>query len=130
MSATVNVKDENIIYYISEYLESIRFSSELIINEKPKQIFMSHPISVQCAPICWIGSKYGIPVTTLFGNYGLPRFIKIKQPKDIFIAIDRPIPEDFKKLSENQKAKLHDIGELYLDYRINGKSNDIGGKLA
>ena len=130
LSATVNVKDENIIYYISEYLESIRFSSELIINEKPKQIFMSHPISVQCAPICWIGSKYGIPVTTLFGNYGLPRFIKIKQPKDIFIAIDRPIPEDFKKLSENQKAKLHDIGELYLDYRINGKSNDIGGKLA
>ena len=130
MSATVNIDDENIIYYISEYLHSIRFSSKLVNEEKPKQIFMSHPISVQCAPMCWIGSSYGISVTTLFGNYGLPRFIKIKNPEDIFIGIDRPMAQDFKELSELQKNKLHDIGELYMNYRLNGKSTDIGGKLA
>lgn len=130
MSASVNIKDKNIIYYIAEYLKSIRSSQSLINNTKPAHIFMSHPISVQCTPLCWIGSKQGIPVTTLFGNYGLPRFLKMKEPKDIFIGIDRPTPEDLLSLSDNQKSKLLNIGELYLKLRLKGKSNDLGGKLA
>ena len=42
MLASVNIEDENIPYYIAEYIESIRFAEKLIEdNNPPKDIYES-----------------------------------------------------------------------------------------
>ncbi|MBO8230547.1 MAG: hypothetical protein JJ841_004015 [Prochlorococcus marinus CUG1432] len=131
MAGKVNIKDKNLIFYIAQYIQSIEFAVELIKEIKPKMIFMSHPISVQCSPLCWIGSQNGIKVFTLFGQYGVPRYFKFEKPEDIFIGIDRPMKKDLNKLNNSQKNLLHDIGNKYIENRLSGTPlDDLSGKLA
>ncbi len=130
MLGKVNVKDENIQFYISEYIQSIRFAERLIDDYKPQKIFMSHAISVQCSPLCWIAPNTNIEVFTLFGNFGVPRFVRFKNPKDINFGIDVPSRQDLNKLNPNQIELLYHVGSEYLKKRLQGQTNDIGGKMA
>ena len=130
MLGKVNVKDENIPFYISEYIESIRFAEKLIEENEPKQIFMSHGINIQCAPLCYLAPVNNIEVITLFGNYGVPRFIRIKNTGDINLGYDTPLKKDLKKLNNYQKELLYKVGSKYLKERLLGKTNDMGGQLA
>lgn len=130
MLAKVDIHDPNISFYIAEYLNSIRFAEKLIDEFNPEKVFMSHAISVPCTPLCWIAPQKGIQVFTLFGQFGVPRFIKFKKPEDINIGIDSPMPEQLDKLNKNQNEFLYSLGDKYLSERILGRTNDISGNLA
>lgn len=130
MLAKVDVYDENIVFYIAEYLNSIRFAEKLIDDFNPEKVFMSHSISVPCTPLCWIAPQKGIQVFTLFGQFGVPRFIKFNKPEDINIGIDSPMPEQINKLDKRQNELLYNLGNKYLSERILGRTNDISGNLA
>ena len=125
----VNVEDENIPFYISEYIESIRFSERIIEEYDPKMIFMSHVINIQCYPLCYLALKKDIKVLNLYGNYGVPRFIKVNiQDRDM--GYNFPLKEYLKKLNSTQIELLKEVGNEYLNRRLNGETNDFGGKLA
>lgn len=130
MLAKIDIEDENIIFYIAEYLSSIRFAEKLIDKYSPEKVFMSHAISVPCTPLCWIAPQKGIQVFTLYGHFGVPRFIKFDKLEDIKIGIDSPMPEEIKNLNLKQIEKLRDLGDKYLSERILGRTNDISGNLA
>tara|TARA_A100001035_G_C27786500_1_gene504695 strand:+ start:1424 stop:3040 length:1617 start_codon:yes stop_codon:yes gene_type:complete len=130
MLASVNIEDENIPYYIAEYIESIRFAEKLIEDNNPQKIFMSHGISIQCTPLCWLASKKNIDVFTLFGNFGVPRFLRFNNQKDINLGFDTASKNDLEKLNNNQINLLHEVGKKYINKRLLGKTNDVGGQWA
>ena len=130
MLGKVDVKDENIIFYISEFIESIRFAERLLEEYEPNKIFMSHGINIQCSPLCYLAPLHNIEVITLFGNYGVPRFIRIKNIKDINLGYDTPLKKDLDKLRPRQTELLFEVGQEYLQKRLLGKTNDMGGQLA
>lgn len=130
MLGKVNIEDENIVHYISQYIQSIRFAEQLIEKYEPKKIFMSHSISVQCTPLCWLAPLFNIEVFTLFGAFGIPRFVKFNNTKDINLGIDTPLKNDLEKLTTNQTDLLYEVGSNYIEKRLIGKTNDFGGQLA
>ncbi len=129
-AATLNVFDPMLERYIWEFLSSIRAAEDLLDNYRPDMVAMSHSISVQCAPLSWLASKRAIPVVTLFGNYGLPRFWRMHEPEDIYYGMDRPEGLDMDRLPIDQLNALADIGRKYLIERFYGQTNDLGGRMA
>lgn len=129
-AATINVSDPLIERDICEFLSSIDAAHRLIEGHYPDLIAMSHAITSQCTPLAWLGARQGIPVVTLFGNYGTPRFWRMNQPDDIFNGMDRPEKQDLDILPTSQADALAEIGKRYLDLRFSGKTNDLGGRMA
>lgn len=127
---TVNVFDPMVEKYIWEFLSSIRAAEDLLDNYRPDIVAMSHSISIQCAPLSWLASKRGIPVVTLFGNYGLPRFWRMYEPEDIYYGMDRPERLDMDGLTIDKSNALAEIGRTYLTERFSGQTNDLGGRMA
>ena len=46
--------------------------------------------------LCWLASKKNIDVFTLFGNFGVPRFLRFNQ-KDINLGFDTASKNDPRK---------------------------------
>lgn len=128
--ASVNLDDPMVEYHIWEFLSSIHAAANLLEKVNPDLVAMSHSVLMQCAPISWLAAKKKIPVVTLFGNYGLPRFWRIDKPEDIYYGMDRPGSSDLDLLSLSRADELRSIGEQYLEKRFSGQTNDIGGRMA
>lgn len=129
-TASVNGADPLIEKDIHELLISIAAAEAMIESHDPDLIAMSHAINSQCVPMAWLGAKHGIPVITLFGNYGVPRFWRMDRPEEIFESTDCPRRHDLDALAEPQANALADVGRQYLALRTAGKSNDLGGRMA
>jgi len=128
--ATVNVADPLVERQIWEFLSSIRGAEEVLEKHNPDLVAMSHAILLQCTPIAWLAAKEGIPVVTLFGNYGLPRFWRMDKPEDIYYGMDRPECSDLDALHQAKASALREIGCQYLMKRFSGQTDDLGGRMA
>ena len=129
-SATVDITDPLVERQIWEFISSIRAAEEILEKHDPDYVAMSHAITLQCTPIAWLAAKQDIPVVTLFGNYGLPRFWRMNEPEDIYYGMDRPERKDLDSLDPVKSQALRDIGRNYLIKRFSGKTNDLGGQMA
>lgn len=129
-AASVNGKDPLIEQDIQEFIISIAAAETIIESHDPDLIAMSHTINTQCSPMAWLGTQNGIPVVTLFGNYGAPRFWRMNRPSEIYHSVDCPNGYDLDQLTDSQAAALADVGRRYLTLRISGRSNDLGGRMA
>lgn len=129
-SATVNALDPNIERHIWEFLSSIRAAEDILDCHEPDCVAMSHSILTQCSPLAWLAATRGIPVVTLFGNYGLPRFWRMRDAEDIHYGMDRPEKNDLDRLATNQADALAEIGSKYLAARLSGHTDDLGGRMA
>lgn len=128
--ATLNIDDPMIERHIWEFLSSIKAAENLIEDYGPDLIAMSHTISAQCAPLAWLGAQNRIPVVTLFGNYGMPRFWRMDKPEQIYDCMDAPAKSDLDALPEGKADALANIGRAYLRLRLTGQTNDLGGRMA
>ncbi len=127
---TVNIKDKNLKWYIFEYLSAIEMSKKLLLKFKPDIVALSHRVSFQCAPMAYLASKNGIETYILSGNFGVPRFTRIKEPNDIFFGIPHPPKKDIELLEKNKVNAFKKIGSEYLEQRKLGRFSDLSSRLA
>ena len=100
---TVDLNDKNLKNYILKFISSIEFAIDFINNFKPDLIVLSHGISYQCAPLAWIGASKGIHTIVSYGEYGIPRYWRIKKPQEIFYGIGHPV----KRISQNWIKRIY-----------------------
>jgi len=129
-SASVNVADPAVEWHIWDFISSIYAAERILEKHKPDMLAMSHNISLQGAPLSWMASQGGIPVITLYGYCGLPRFWRMNQPQDIYFGMDRPGSDDLRSLKCGQADALAELGRRYLSARLLGQSDDLGGRMA
>lgn len=129
-TATIDGQDPLIEKDIHELLISITGAETMIEAHDPDLIAMSHVINSQCTPMAWLGAQNGIPVVTLFGNYGVPRFWRMNRSEDICQSVDCPGRRDLDELPPAQAGALAEVGRRYLELRTSGRSNDLGGRMA
>lgn len=129
-ATAVDVTDPLVERDVWEFLSSIVAAENLIDGHRPDLIAMSHVVNTQCAPLAWLGAQQGIPVVVLFGNYGAPKFWRMSHPDDIHFGMDRPQQYDLDTIPAVQADNLAEIGRRYLDLRLSGQTDDLGGRMA
>src|SRR5262249_8527364 len=66
----------------------------------------------------------------LYGNYGVPRFVKATAVGDLYDTTDRPKGEDLDVLTAARQEALAAAGRAYLDTRLSGRTDDMGARYA
>jgi hypothetical protein len=128
-SATPHITHSSTIEVLGKTLAHIEDAKKLLNLYKPRWLLMSHAITMERGPLVWAALQKKIPVLLLFGNYGTPRFFKMKS-LGTFFSIGRPEKKDMAFLSPDKKVRLRKTGSSYLNRRLKGLSNDIGGQYA
>ena len=129
-SAAVDVADPALEGDIHDCLSAIQAAERVLARVDPDVVCLSHAINHRYAALAWLSAKAGRQTVVLFGNYGVPRFWRLRQPDDIFNCFDRPTGTDIDALSPGQAARLEAVGREYLALRFEGRSTDIGGSYA
>ena len=89
-----------------------------------------HAVNFQFAALGWLATRRGIPVVLLYGNYGVPRFVRLEEPGDLYDTINRPTAAELVSISEARQDKLAAVGSSYLERRLVGATDDIGARYA
>lgn len=129
-AAIVDVSDPRLQDDVFVFLSAIRSAERTIDLYDPDVVCLSHAINPRYSALAWLSAQAGRDTIVLFGNYGVPRFWRIKQPEDIFNCMDRPSSQDIDTLTSRQADGMAKIGREYLKLRFEGKTTDIGGSYA
>jgi capsular polysaccharide biosynthesis protein len=129
-AAIVDLGDRRLIGYVTEALASIASAEALLDSDRFELILLSHAVNFQFAALAWSAVRRGIPVVLLYGNYGVPRFVKLVKPADLYDTTDRPKGVDLDSISEARGAALAAVGSEYLEQRLGGRTDDIGARYA
>ena len=129
-SACVDLADQRLVGYVTEALASIAAAAALLDSDRFELILLSHAVNFQFAALAWLATRRGIPVVLLYGNYGVPRFVKLMEPGDLYDTINRPTAAELISVSEARQEKLAAVGSAYLERRLVGATDDIGARYA
>ncbi len=129
-AAIADISDPQLQDDVFKFLSAIRSAERAIDRFDPDLVCLSHAINARYSALAWLSAKAGRNPVVLFGNYGVPRFWRIKRPEDIFNCMDRPGSEAIDALSPRQADGMGKIGREYLKLRFEGKTTDIGGTFA
>jgi hypothetical protein len=129
-SAVVDLSDSRLKEYVADALACIHAADKITSLKDFKLVLVTHVINFKYGAVAWVAMKKNIPVVLMFGNYGVPRFIKMITPTDIYNSVDRPRPEDVSALTPEQSKMFIEFGQTYLGLRISGKTDDIGSEYA
>lgn len=129
-SACVDLADRRLVGYVTEALASIAAAAALLDSDRFELILLSHAVNFQFAALGWLATRRGIPVVLLYGNYGVPRFVRLEEPGDLYDTINRPTAAELVSISEARQDKLAAVGSSYLERRLVGATDDIGARYA
>jgi len=129
-SASVDLADGRLVGYVTEALASIAAADTLLDSDRFELILLSHAVNFQFAALAWLAIRRGIRVVMLYGNYGVPRFVKLAEPADLYDTIDRPTAAELASISEARRQKLAAVGSAYLEKRRVGGTDDMGARYA
>jgi hypothetical protein len=129
-SASVDLGDRHLLGYVTEALASIAAAEALLDSEQLELILLSHAVNFQFAALAWLAVRRRIPIVLLYGHYGVPRFVRVTDPTDLYDTTDRPTAEDLETLPETRRDALATAGSAYLDKRLGGRTDDMGARYA
>jgi hypothetical protein len=129
-AASVDLGDGRLVGYVAEALASIAAAETLLDQDRIELVLLSHAVNFQFAALAWIAVRRGIPVVLLYGNYGVPRFVKLMEPSDLYDTTDRPRAVDLASISEARRQQLAGVGSAYLGKRRDGRTDDMGARYA
>lgn len=129
-TAEVNVADpafdDDVIAACADCLAAERLLDEI----KPDLVLLSHGIGMPYAALGWSAMQRGIRTVVLFGNYGVPRPFKLSEPADFFDWNSGFTADEIDALSPETRAQLVTVGKSYVQRRLAGLTDDLGGSLA
>lgn len=126
----VDPKAENFAPLVVEGLERIVRAAEILDQEKPDLVIVSHTVGMICGPLAYLSVARGIPVLLAFGHFGALRFARFRTKEEIFAFYDRPSGEDIDTLPSSQADALASIGRAYLAKRYAGQARDLAATYA
>ncbi|MBI5164720.1 MAG: hypothetical protein HY985_12565 [Magnetospirillum sp.] len=124
---TVDVTSKETFQCVAMAFETFDYVEKLLKESSPSLVVVSHAAHFYYASLCFIAMKMGIPVVLATSLYGMSKFVKIRQPEDLYNYVDRPTPEQFGRVDTNLQEKMESAAWNYLSHRFTGKTNDIGG---
>jgi hypothetical protein len=128
--ATVEPSAPGLREMLAEALQASAAASALFDDVKPEMVVLSHAINFGCGAMAWEAARRGVPAVVAYGNYGVPRFWKIRAPEDVFDSVNRPTGADLDALSPTAADWLAALGRSYLGRRLSGQTDDIGARYA
>jgi hypothetical protein len=129
-AAEVDVRDPRLTRYVADALASIAAADRLLGSRGFDLVVLSHAVNVQFAALAWLATSRGIPVVLAQGHYGVPRFVKLLTPMDVYDTNDRPTAADADALPPHRAEVLAAAGRAYLDKRLAGGTDDLGARYA
>jgi hypothetical protein len=129
-AASVDLADRRLLGYVAEALASITATTRLLDSQRFELLLLSHAVNFQFAALAWIAVQRRIPVVLLYGNYGVPRFVRLRGPDDLYDTTDRPTGAEVAAIPEGRGAALAAVGSAYLEKRLAGRTNDLGARYA
>ena len=128
--STIDLRDENLSYYLAECLSYLYGANDLIDRYKFDIVLLSHCQEYSYASLAWLAAKKNIPVYVLYGEFGTCRFFYLSEPNDIFAYPSRPTKNEINNLTIEIKKDFINEGKELIKDRFDGKSNDPGSLLA
>jgi hypothetical protein len=116
-AAIVDLVDRRLLGCVTEALASITAATRLLDSQRFELLLLSHAVNFQFAALAWIAVQRRIPVVLLYGNYGVPRFVRLRGPDDLYDTTDRPAGAEIDAISEARRAALAAVGTAYLEKR-------------
>jgi hypothetical protein len=129
-AASVDLGDRRLLGYVTEAFASIAAAEALLDSERFELILLSHAVNFQFAALAWLAVRRHIPIVLLYGHYGVPRFVRVTDPADLYDTTDRPSAADIEALPEPRRAALAAAGSAYLEKRLGGRTDDMGARYA
>lgn len=126
----VDLEDPLLIDYVAEAVSSILAAEDLLDAARPDIVVLSHAIEFRYGSIAWCALRRKIPVIVAFGNYGSPRYCFMRTEDEFFESLDRPSPEGLNAITADTAVRLEHLGRTYLDRRLAGQTDDLGGRFA
>lgn len=126
----VNLGDPLLIDYVAEAVSSTLAAEDLLDAARPEIVILSHAIEFRYGSIAWCALQRDVPVIVAFGNYGSPRYCLMQTTEDFYNSVDRPSPTSLLALAPEAAEALATRGRNYLDRRLAGKTEDLGGQFA
>ncbi len=124
--ACIDLEDGELPMILAEALASIE-AAEAIFDENAFDLLvLSHSLDFTYGAIAWAALRRGISTLVLYGDFGVPRFIRMKGPCDLFSSPLRPMRADDDALTPEQATRLEAAGESYLAARLGGRADDVG----
>jgi capsular polysaccharide biosynthesis protein len=128
--ASVDPTDPRAVRYLAHALASIEAAARVVEREHPDLVVLSHVVNPQFAALAWFAVERGVPVVLGYGNYGVPRFVKIRTAADMREMMDCPTAADLATVALSRARALAEIGEAYLEKRRGGRTDDLGARYA
>jgi len=125
-AACVDIHAPSLADHLAEQLHAISWAQRILNSQKYELLIISHPINLFYAALTWTALSQNIPVFIPFGNYGVPRFVKMRTAADIRNMVDRPMPQNMESLSPERAAEFESVGAACLQRRFAGQTDDLG----
>ena len=129
-AASVDLQDGRLVEYVTEALASIAAARRLLDSDRFELLLLSHAVNFQFAALAWIAARRRIPVVLLYGNYGVPRYVKLHRVEDLYDTTNRPTGAELDALPEGRQDALAAVGSAYLEKRLAGGTDDMGARYA
>ena len=123
--AVVDLNDPRLIDYLAEALSAIDAAAQLLERERPDLVVLSHLTDFTYGSIAWAAIQRKVPVIVLYGEYGVNRFLRLSEPKDMFAYPIRPSRQDELSIDADVATALRAAGADYLTNRLGGRTDDI-----
>lgn len=124
--ATVDVADPNLPEYLSEAMAGLEAADEIVAGGSFDLVILSHALDYTYGAIVWAAIQHGIPVLTLYGDFGHAKFFRLKKPEDLFMYPARPTLGELDNMPEERAASLRTLGARQLAARLGGRTTDVG----
>lgn len=115
---------------VAEILGEIEAARRVVDATNPKLIIASHVIDASFGALAWISLSRGVEVVLAFGNYGVPRYYRMRRPNDIFRTADQPDRSALDSISPAKIDRLAEVGLRQVERRMIGATNDLGARYA
>lgn len=129
-SAVVDVGSSAFVRQVAEILFDIECAARTLDAVDPKFMVLSHTIKSSFGSLAWLALSRGIETVLAFGNYGVPRFYRLRAPDDVFRAMDMPDARTINLLSRPVADALAEVGRRHVELRLSGKTDDVGAHYA
>lgn len=124
--ASVELHHPAIEDHVVEALETIERAEQVLDRAKPDLVALSHSVNFNFGALAWLTIKWGIPGAVLYGEYGLPRFWKLRRPDDVYMTANFLTPHKLNALTDKQRSALKKTGTDYLEKRSAAQTRDVG----
>ncbi len=128
--ATVDLNDPALPDYLAEVLAFLEAADGIVGAGGFNLVILSHALDYTYTAIAWAALRRNVPLLVLYGDFGVARFIRIKDAADLFAYPARPTTEEIERMPQQIRSLLRDQGAAQMRARLSGRTDDVGAVYA